>query len=250
MYQDFVPPLYRKIAGAIRINILSGLYQKGDKLPTMQSLVSQYNVSLITIRKALALLENDKIITIHPGKGVFVNEITPYATPSILSGNLREMGQQILSYKIKLVGQSEIAVFDTGIAPAISGFLKIPQSAKIGFLQRVALTEDGTPVYYLENFMPANLAGRLTKEELEGNSLIRILEKKFGLEFEKAKMIMTFSNPLVGDVVRHLACSESEPLIRMQISSYLKNAEPVQMTLIYVKAENFYYQVDLNYELT
>jgi len=66
------------------------------------------------------------------------------------------------------------------------------------------------------------------------------------LHSELSRRKPPFSRPLP-DVIQYLACGESEPLIRMQISSYLKEEKPVQMTLIYVRAENFHHQADLNY---
>ena len=61
--------LYLSLKNKICEKIFSGVYQEGDKLPTERVLSSNYNMSRVTVRKSLALLEKDGIIERVQGSG-------------------------------------------------------------------------------------------------------------------------------------------------------------------------------------
>ena len=55
-------------------NIRNGKYPPGSQLPSESELSDQMNVSRMTLRKALLLLEEDGIIRTVPGIGHFVRD--------------------------------------------------------------------------------------------------------------------------------------------------------------------------------
>ncbi|MHC4800228.1 MAG: GntR family transcriptional regulator, partial [Planctomycetota bacterium] len=65
-------PLYRAVADALREQLVNGKLNPGTKLPTIRALAKQYNVSVITISKALRKLENEGRLTCIPAVGAFV----------------------------------------------------------------------------------------------------------------------------------------------------------------------------------
>ena len=65
-------PLYLQIDAAIRNDIQTHIYKAGDKLPTEVELSQKYNVSKITIRKAMDKLSQDGMVQKVQGKGTFV----------------------------------------------------------------------------------------------------------------------------------------------------------------------------------
>ena len=50
-------PLYSAIVDDLQKRIAEGEYQPGENLPTESELCEQYNVSRITVRKAISCLE-------------------------------------------------------------------------------------------------------------------------------------------------------------------------------------------------
>ena len=53
MNLDSSKPLYRQVEADIKSKIVSKVYVAGEKMPTENELSEQYNVSKITIRKAI-----------------------------------------------------------------------------------------------------------------------------------------------------------------------------------------------------
>ena len=66
-------PLYLQVEADIRNSILQKKYRSGQKLPTENELSEQYNVSKITIRKAMSNLAKDGLVQKVQGKGTFIS---------------------------------------------------------------------------------------------------------------------------------------------------------------------------------
>lgn len=65
---------YYTLMEALKEQILSGTIKPGQKLPSENELTREYALSRHTVRKALALLENEGYITAQHGKGTFCSE--------------------------------------------------------------------------------------------------------------------------------------------------------------------------------
>jgi DNA-binding GntR family transcriptional regulator len=65
-------PRYRQIADELRDEIETGRLTPGSALPSETELITAHRVSRATVRRALAALESDGLISTHPGKGRYV----------------------------------------------------------------------------------------------------------------------------------------------------------------------------------
>lgn len=83
MKRDFIPMkpvskdlLYTKIADAILDYIKENKLQNGDKIPSERVLAEQFSTSRNSVREALRVLQNEKIIEVKTGKGAYVTSTT------------------------------------------------------------------------------------------------------------------------------------------------------------------------------
>lgn len=67
-------PLYQQVMEDIVHDIASGLYRAGEKIPSEADLGDIYDVSRITVRRAVEELVKQGKLTKRQGKGTFVNE--------------------------------------------------------------------------------------------------------------------------------------------------------------------------------
>lgn len=65
-------PAYVSIYNSLYLDIVNGVYAPGDYLPGETVLAEKYNVSRNTLRQALAVLNEDGLITKSRGKGTLV----------------------------------------------------------------------------------------------------------------------------------------------------------------------------------
>jgi DNA-binding LacI/PurR family transcriptional regulator len=66
-------PFYEQIENKLRFEIKQGILKEGDQIGSHKELSLKYNVSLITIKKALSNLINEGILVGRTGKGTFVS---------------------------------------------------------------------------------------------------------------------------------------------------------------------------------
>src|ERR1700693_3617932 len=64
--------LYRDVASRLRERITSGKYPPNPKLPSLYDLVDEFEVSAISVRRALRELNYEGLIYGEQGRGVFV----------------------------------------------------------------------------------------------------------------------------------------------------------------------------------
>ena len=70
-YRD-ARPIYTQIVDGFREQIVSGILQQGDKLPSVRELATRLTINPNTIQRAYRTLETEGWIVSVPGKGCFV----------------------------------------------------------------------------------------------------------------------------------------------------------------------------------
>ena len=65
-------PIYEQITSQIKAQIMSGVLQTGDSIPTMRALAKSLHISVITVQKAYENLQRDGFIETNIGRGSFV----------------------------------------------------------------------------------------------------------------------------------------------------------------------------------
>ncbi|MFV0497338.1 MAG: GntR family transcriptional regulator [Candidatus Fimivivens sp.] len=70
-------PLYMQVSACIKNEIMSGCFSETLRLPTEDKLSEQYNVSRITVRRAVNELVGLGLVQKKQGKGTFVSEPKP-----------------------------------------------------------------------------------------------------------------------------------------------------------------------------
>lgn len=74
---------YQRLATLLTQRIEQGLYQAGERLPSVRSLSAEHGVSISTVQQAYYLLEEKKLISAQPRSGYFVapRGVTPPLPP-------------------------------------------------------------------------------------------------------------------------------------------------------------------------
>ena len=71
---DGARPMYDQVAADIASDITSGALAPGARLPTEIELAVQYQVSRVTIRRAVKELSGRGLVVVSHGRGTFVTE--------------------------------------------------------------------------------------------------------------------------------------------------------------------------------
>jgi GntR family phosphonate transport system transcriptional regulator len=66
--------IWRRVADAIRLDIVGGKLERGDRLPGETTLAARFAVNRHTVRRALTALKADGVVNAEQGRGWFVAE--------------------------------------------------------------------------------------------------------------------------------------------------------------------------------
>ncbi|MBJ7222218.1 MULTISPECIES: GntR family transcriptional regulator [unclassified Brenneria] len=153
--------IYKKISAEIRMRINSENYEIGDALPSEKALAYEFNVSPMTIRKALAPLEEENLIIKKHGSGSYVARKISYH-----GGELDGFNHQM-----EIVGvtdyTNQVVDFHIINAPlSIAHQLKIEANEKIYFVKRIRLIKN-TPILLENSYIPVKAFPYLSIGHLE-----------------------------------------------------------------------------------
>lgn len=145
-------PRYIKFAHRLQTTINKGDYLPGEKLPSQRELAKQFGTTLMTIRKALTLLEDEGLIRTEHGVGTFV--VNPH---------LPEHEFQLLGFDNEMTYRSHgpIQTQILAVQPHIQHekarqALKLAANSTVTLLERVRLINN-RPFVYQQSFLPPQL---------------------------------------------------------------------------------------------
>jgi GntR family phosphonate transport system transcriptional regulator len=101
--------LWRRIADAIRLDIIGGKLDNGDRLPTEALLAERFSANRHTVRRALAVLAEEGVVGAEQGRGTFVRSARRLSYPigkrtrftEGLAGQAHHIGTQHLGAKLE-----------------------------------------------------------------------------------------------------------------------------------------------------
>lgn len=180
-------PLYAQLTAILKNQILSGRWEPGHKLPSERELCEQYNVSRITVRKALNDLAVQNLIHSVPGKGTFVSLPQlrePLRPLSSFTEDMKRRGYLPYSRVIK----AEILHADQAVAQK----LKVPQGTEVIHLERLRMVAPDQMVIAIQkNLIPHFRCPNLLNFDLARRSLFEVLRQEYHLILERAETLIS-----------------------------------------------------------
>ncbi len=103
--------LWRRIADALRLDIVGGKLAPGDRLPSEAMLAKRFAANRHTVRRALGVLAEDGVVVAEQGRGTFVRSARRLAYPigrrtrfsTGLAGQARDLSARHLGHRIETV---------------------------------------------------------------------------------------------------------------------------------------------------
>jgi GntR family transcriptional regulator len=231
-------PLYHQVYLVLRERIRAGEFRLGDILPGEQDLCGLFNVSRITVKRALNELAAAGLVTRHRGRGTVVvyNATTPVVKGSFdnLLENLKDMGlaTEVELIEVQLVPAAEDVADLLGLAPGD----KVQRSVRLRRLE-------GEPFSYLVSYVPAIIAKTYSNEELAAMPLISLLERGGFVATEAEQWIIAAgAEP---SAAAALNVTTGAPLLRITRVMRDKDGNGIQLLQANYRPERFQYHMNL-----
>lgn len=188
--RDLGAPLHHQIYLVLADGIATGRYAAGELLPTEEQLTKLFSVSRITVRRAMASLQNAGLIERGAGRRTIVK---PLGKP--LKMPMASVISNIAAYGAQTVAK----VVEFGYVPA-PAFLheRLWESDKP--VQRAVRirSQDGQPVMHLTSYVPGTLGSTFSRTELDRIPMFQLLTRA-GAHITAGEQIVsaTLANPVV-----------------------------------------------------
>lgn len=173
-------PLYAQLKEKIISDINNETLKYGDKIETEQEIMKKYNLSRITVRRAISELVAEGYLVKKQGKGTFVikNKIERKIINTSDSLKIMSFTKELKENNIKASSK----IIELKIIPGIEEFnqkLGLTKNSKLIFMKRVRYAND-SPMTIEENYFSYDKFKGLLEEKIEG-SLYELLEKKYNV---------------------------------------------------------------------
>lgn len=153
---------YLAVYNDLREAILSGKYLRGSFLPTEVELTELYAVSRTTIRKAVALLQSEKLVHVQQGRGT---EVT--SGKSLIRPTAPQIYRDVIGVSSKYLMEGESVAMSSvvDIVPAdtrTAAALELDAGTSVYRVRRLKILGN-TPFNYVVSYVPRQLAPGLEK---------------------------------------------------------------------------------------
>lgn len=103
-------PIYTQIVNQVQAQVVGGVLQPGDQLPTVRALAEELRVNFNTVARAYRILDEERIISTQQGRGTYITEIPPpKVSEKIRRESLETLAHRYISEAMRLeFSKSEI----------------------------------------------------------------------------------------------------------------------------------------------
>lgn len=191
-------PHYRRLYEMLRKQIVDGVYNEGDLLPSENELCSLHSLTRPTVRHALDALVSDGFITKHQGRGSIVHKLPKGIGILSIAGTTSALGNK--NQRSSILVKPHLKSWDDPFFFRLSDFEL--ESGCI-YMERLRYFND-LPIFYDINFLPNINLPRFTGRNLENKSLFDVLRTAYNIEIKggEQKIRAISSDPLIAGYLR------------------------------------------------
>lgn len=223
--------IYKSIAERLKNRINSDEFEVGDALPSEKALASELQVSVMTIRKALTLLEREKLIVKRHGSGSYVARKSNYHGGELDGFNYQMHIVGETNYRNKVI---EFTMLDAPLA--IAQQLKIEPGEKVYYVRRIRMIDD-VPILIENSYIPVAIFPWLSIGNLE-RSKFNYFKKEGNITILESHR--NYSPVLATrEQAELLQVAQNSLLLRVQSISYAQNNLIVDLSDIYQNTNKY-----------
>jgi GntR family transcriptional regulator len=231
-------PLYYQLKNILKSQILSNELKGNQRLLTETELCSEYNVSRVTVRQALAELMKEGLIYRDRGRGTFVTEGVAFRRPK-LKGSIDNLITAGEGTRIKVLSYTE-----KFLPPDIVKILQLKKTEKAFQLEIVRSVSKG-PLGYSLVYFPIHLGKIVSPGEIkETTEIITFVEEKLKAKAHRAKQTIDVG---IADKVlaKHLSVRLKTPLLVINRNYYTRRGSLMFVAKNYFRPDLYKYEIDL-----
>ncbi|MGI3061602.1 GntR family transcriptional regulator [Vibrio alginolyticus] len=214
--------LYIKVLESLKEKINAGVYNVGSTLPTEKQLIDEYQVSRITIRKAVDELVKLKLVEKRRGSGTYVLEKQLSHQMSTLAGTseIQHGNNKTVKYKVTQFFMDTENV-------SVHKLLELNEDESLYYIRRVKYIDD-QPRIVEDSYMPVALFPDLNISTLEKSKFDYVEhEKQMAIEGSRQEFTAVESSE---DIMKLLGLEKIHPILNLRSISNLTDGRKFDYT--------------------
>lgn len=213
--------------------------QPNDKLPSENTLMDMLGVSRYTVREALALLEQDRIVYKIQGKGTYVNK-SPIQIESGLE-KLESITEIIESFGYD-PGTQWVDIRENAPSDDMLDKLELNEDEKVVTFKRIRTAKEMVAAYCVDTVKRSLIKGDIPTK-INNESMFCYFKDKCGIELEYAvsEIIPTF--PTI-EMIKLMKINEDQLFLLLHQIHYDKEGNPIIYSKDYFNPEVFKFKVN------
>ena len=219
------------LAEKIKENIQNDIWKPGEKMPGELELAQQYCVGRSTVREALHILQEQRMIEKKNGVGTFVTSAHPVIENPLL--RLDSVGKMIATAGCEAKSVEYRAWCET-VEPQIAHILQMGEQENVVVLNRGRAADDN-PVAYSYNFMPQKYVGDAF-DDRKAESIFRTLQEKCKIQIAYAMTEICGIDPKKGWDVAAIEFLQS-PVVLLKQLHFDQDDRPVMYSYDYLNTD-------------
>ena len=231
-------PLYEQLKLSLSKKIEEHVLQEGERLPSEAELCAEFDVSRITVRRAVDELVEEGVLERRQGKGTFV-------ASSRMSVQVMPMNEVVQGFYTRDTGRKQTHVITKREYVANRHereVLKLQEGDSVYVFTRQMMV-DGE-VYMLDrSTFPAGRYPGLFERVTDNMSTYRLLEEEYGVVMRcvHKEISHTYAS---AEQAKWLDCAVGTPLFRMYKVVRDPQGVPIHMSSSYMKADSIIFVTD------
>jgi GntR family transcriptional regulator len=217
--RDSDRPVYMQVADHLYQQILAGEYSPGDKLPSEVEMVNIYEVSPMTVRRAINYLVAQDVIYTERGSGTYVKAVELEDAAFYLR-DLADVFNDDVKTKVKVI-EADFVLADERIARK----LKVAPGEKVIYIRRLLLTRR-FPTFYHRGYLVNDPTRPVVEAELQVTDLKGIFQGS-GSQLIKSGEIFMEATRLDDEECRLLQLPPSTPGMLLEHIFYDFDDQPL-----------------------
>jgi GntR family transcriptional regulator len=231
-------PRHEQISEILRDRIESGTYGPDDQLPSESQLGQQFEVSRITVRRALHTLESERLIYKRQGLGSFVRSRTMQQGLVHLTDFVEDMSRAGLTASSRVVHEGAEEA-----AGVISEMLEVDPGSEVYRVDRVRLGDDQA-VAFDRTWLPPVYGNLIRQHPLGEETIYHVLEHEYGIPVAGGRYRIEAVNARA-DVAEHLGVPWGRALLLIERVSWTLERRPVYFQRRFYRSDRVAYELEL-----
>lgn len=236
LFRNSPIPRYVQLADLFRQRIARGQWRAGDRLPTLEALVLEFDVARVTVRQAMELLAREGLVSAQQGRGTFV-----IATPARdrwlrLETSLKSLADVYRDDKPKLTLIEEAAA-----TPRLDPKDGKP-APRYHFMRRVH-SRNGEPYCVISIYLDERVF-RMAPRRFRSETVVPVL-----LELRKVKIVRAHQTLAIGgadvEVAGHLGIAVNAPVAEVRRVCSGPDGTVIYLGEVTYRGDYIHFEMDL-----